>query len=190
MIISDVHGKFPKYWELVKNESESLQLGDFGFKNAYEWYEKMNIPQHKILGGNHDYYPRKDLMIGDYGLTTVKGVDIFYVRGADSIDKRLRIEGRDWFREEELSIREMNSAIDLYEQIKPDLIVTHDCPQLVMEKLFGYKEKSVTRQGLQGMFEIHQPSFWIFGHHHLDLNQIINGTNFVCLGELKTWWFD
>ena len=64
---------------------------------------------------------------------------------------------------------------------------SHDCPQAVMEQLFGYKEKSRTRQALQQMFELHQPEYWFFGHHHFSVNTVINNTNFMCLKELEVF---
>jgi Icc-related predicted phosphoesterase len=108
------------------------------------------------------------------------------VRGAESIDKHIRIEGLDWFANEELSYSEQLEAFDEYIKVKPEIVVSHDCPQSVMEKLFGYPEKSQTRTMLEMMFQEHQPQLWVFGHHHRSKDVQINGTRFVCLNELET----
>lgn len=35
------------------------------------------------------------------------------------------------------------------------------------------------------MFEMHQPRIWLFGHWHFDFDGVIDGTRFICLGELS-----
>ena len=65
-------------------------------------------------------------------------------------------------------------------------MITHDCPHEARKQLFGIDEKSITTNGLQAMFESHQPDLWVFGHHHKSKNELINGTRFICLTELET----
>lgn len=186
IIIGDVHGRINNYWMLTRH-TESLQVGDFGFKKQHDWFiENMDITKHKINFGNHDYIPYKYMehSTGDFGYEN----GIFTVRGAASIDKSHRIEGRDWFRDEELTYREGVAALDKYEEIKPEIVVTHDAPQRVVDHHWSHiTESSMTRKLLDEMFEIHQPTLWFFGHHHQSKNEFMDGTNFICLAELETY---
>lgn len=189
IIVGDVHGKVIEYHRLVKNFDKSRQVGDFGFQIQHNWFiDTMDSMNHKINFGNHDYIPYKYMnhSCGDYSYED----GIFTVRGARSIDTAYRTEGLDWFRDEELRYGEMIPIFDLWEKEKPEIVLTHDCPQLVAETLFTHihhSYKSVTRQCLQELFEIHQPTLWIFGHHHKSRNQFIDGTRFICLEELETY---
>jgi hypothetical protein len=55
IIIGDVHTKVSKYFEIVKDNDESIQVGDFGFKTSHDWFiNNMDSNKHKIVFGNHD----------------------------------------------------------------------------------------------------------------------------------------
>ena len=72
-------------------------------------------------------------------------------------------------------------------------MVTHDCPLSVSEELFIKRGKSFsggqyrTRTGtaFEEMFSIHKPKLWIFGHWHNNVDEVIDGTRFICLNELS-----
>ncbi len=197
LIIGDVHGKVDEYQEIVnKTDLCTIQVGDFGFKFQHDWFlENIDYKQnfislggfrHMINFGNHDdtSYLDRYYSTGDY---SVFCDNLMTVRGAESIDKNKRVEGIDYWSNEELSYTEMKEAIKTYEEYKPKIMVTHECPQSIREYFFGIKEDSLTSLGLQEMFEIHQPKLWIFGHHHRSKNEVINGTRFICLSELETY---
>ena len=184
-VIGDVHGKINTYWKLIQNQNSSIQLGDFGFKKQHDWHlENIDSNKHKVLFGNHDYYPylQKQHSLGDFNYSD----GIFCVRGAYSIDKHHRVEGRDWFVNEELSYMEFQTIIDEYEKVKPDVVISHDCPISIYVGVLGiHDSKSITPKALDMMFETHKPKMWIFGHHHRDLKVNIKGTDFICLDELS-----
>lgn len=185
--IGDPHGKVNEYKALTEKYKKTICVGDFGFKTQWEWHKKNIDPAyHWIVPGNHDYPPmfHEDFCLGNFKF--IPEFNLFTVRGADSIDKHLRTEGIDWFENEELTYPEGLECLDLYEKCKPNIVVSHDCPQSVMTSLFGYPDKSRTRQLLESMFEIHQPNLWVFGHHHRSKDVQILGTRFVCLAELET----
>ena len=76
----------------------------------------------------------------------------------------------------------------MYEEKKPVVMVTHDCPLRVAPFIKGsnhYNDSSITQQALQAMWELHQPKLHIFGHHHVSFDMVMNGTRFVCLAELE-----
>lgn len=195
-IIGDVHGKISQYEKIIteanKQNTLTIQIGDFGFKKEHLWHIANINDNHKILFGNHDdysflYHPHS---LNDFKIIKGDYKTLLTVRGAHSIDKNLRIENRDWWANEELTYQQFQEAIELYEKEKPEIMVTHDCPQEVREKLFNIHEKSITSNGLQAMFEIHQPELWIFGHHHKTIDTTINNTQFVCLNELETFYLN
>lgn len=193
--IGDVHGKVNELVKVVKScynstpRSQVLCVGDLGFNSKIkEIDEQLWLYSGHFFSvvGNHDDVPNKDKWPYLGNFKWFPDQSIFTVRGADSIDKHLRTEGIDWFTNEELNYQEQLEAFDFYCKVKPRIVVSHDCPQLVMEQLFGYPEKSQTRTMLQFMFIEHQPEMWIFGHHHKSRNEIIDGTRFICLAELET----
>lgn len=187
--IGDPHGKIDDLVRIVKSATQPTKficVGDLGFKYQVEQiYAKLRGIDFNCVPGNHDYIPWKDKWpyLGDY--CYFPDESIFTVRGADSIDKHLRTERRDWFAAEEMTYQEGLLAFDEYVKVKPRIVVSHDCPQSVMTSLFGYPEKSQTRTMLEHMFEAHKPDLWVFGHHHSSKDVNILGTRFVCLEELE-----
>lgn len=187
IVIGDVHGKINKYHQMIRRYGcKTIQVGDFGFKLHHNWHLKnVDSDNHKINFGNHDDYNylHSKHSLGDYSYFD----GIMTVRGAYSIDRWLRTEGLDWWCNEELSYADMQNAIDFYVDKKPDVMITHDCPRSIRKQVFNIHEKSITSDGLQAMFESHQPKLWIFGHHHKDMSEIIDGCRFICLDELSVY---
>lgn len=192
-VIGDPHGHLNEYKEITDQCDFSISVGDFGFKKQIRWHQAniyarnpFEYKGHFNNGGNHDYMPEMGCMpyLGHY--CYLDEIQLFTVRGANSIDKHLRTEGIDWFADEELNFNQQLAAYDKYIETKPRIVISHDCPQEVMEHFFGYKEKSQTRTMLQHMFENNQPDLWLFGHHHSKRDKVINGTRFICLSELET----
>ena len=188
LIIGDVHGLIDMYWKLhQKHAGPSIQVGEFGFKKQHEWHlANMNSELHKINFGNHDdtTYLHQPHSLGNWSI--LPG-GIMTVRGAQSSDKHLRTEGKDWWVDEELSYGEMSEAVEVYQTELPRIMITHDAPHEVRSALFGITDKTTTSNGLQAMWELHQPEIWIFGHHHKSRNEVLDGTRFICLEELETF---
>lgn len=187
--IGDVHGKVEQYHQITRDHKFTMCAGDFGWKQHWEYHRKFIGTTHWVNPGNHDYdgaYNDQHYSMSTGNFKYFRHIDVFTVRGADSIDKHLRIEGIDWFSNEELNYQEQLEAFDAYVAAKPRIMLTHDCPQSVMTELFGYPEKSQTRTMLEMMFQEHKPELWVFGHHHKSIKKTILGTEFVCLDELET----
>lgn len=114
LVIGDVHGKINSYLNLIKKYPKTVQIGDFGFTIEHKWHlQNVNSSNHKVLFGNHDDYKflNREHSLGNFGIYE----GMFFVRGADSIDKNLRVLGRDWFKEEELTYPQMNTCITAFE---------------------------------------------------------------------------
>ena len=169
-VIGDIHGNV----NILPLNDSFIQLGDFGFLKAHEW-AKINLKDNqKVLFGNHDDYRylKEEYSLGNFGTYE----NIGYIRGADSIDKYGRLVGVDWFKEEELNYSESYDCLDYFKSHKPDIIISHDCPQFLVN--FA---SSNTRLLLEEVYNLVKPKLWIYGHHHVHTDTVIYGTRFVCL---------
>lgn len=193
-IIGDVHGKYDRYHKLIRQEDYypyTIQLGDFGFK--YETLKNVDSTKHIILPGNHDNYNmcyRYPHFLGDYGYTKLNGVEFFYYRGAYSTDRQHRTVGIDWWENEQVSIDQFMKARELYREIKPRIVITHDCPQNIAARMLNPGDRiyeNMTGWALQELLNIHEPEYWFFGHWHHSRNIKYGNTNFMCLDELETY---
>lgn len=188
-IIGDVHGYYAHYHRLIRKARSTVQVGDFG--SDYKTLAGIDSGQHRILGGNHDNYDDMGNwphFLGDYGVHHIEGFgDIFFIRGGLSIDRHMRIEGVSWWRDEELGLRKCCEVLRAYKNIKPDFVVTHECPCSIVPHVTESTLiiPSRTNQLLEQCFIAHQPKKWVFGHYHKSWNKIINGTQFTCLDELE-----
>lgn len=199
-IVGDVHQDYDAYWAALGGAKRSLQVGDMGFN--YDFLnERLDPSLHKFVGGNHDNYsknaegefyklPRHAL--GNYGRFKCEAFpDIFYVRGASSIDRARRTEGVDWWPEEENSYSTLQNAYDHYKTVKPNIVVTHTAPidaikEIPVNPRFGpVVHYDLTANALQCMWENHAPKLWVFGHWHYDIDVTLHGTRFICLDELS-----
>jgi hypothetical protein len=191
LLIGDVHGKIDNYWKILqKHKGNSIQLGDFGFKEEHQWHLKnIDNTKHQIVFGNHDDYTFFDKPHSLFNYSYSPETQLMTIRGANSIDKYKRIENRDWWANEEMNYQEMQEAVDFYCDNKPRIVVSHNCPREIAKHFWSITDKSTTTNGLQIMFECHQPELWFFGHHHRSVNETINNTRFICLAELETFKF-
>lgn len=187
IIIGDVHGKTGLYHGIVRDLKEkTIQVGDFGFERPHRWHmANIDPDQHKVLFGNHDYYPllHERHSLGDFMFQD----GIMTIRGAFSIDKDDLTKGFDWFEEEQLDNEKCIEVVDMFSSLKPSIVITHDCPTEVFNYMSGRPDKTQTRQMLQVCFIHHQPDVWVFGHHHRSFETQMNRTRFVCLAELETF---
>jgi len=191
-LIGDVHGKYEKYHRILSRQDENpytLQIGDFGFK--YDTLKNVDSTRHMILPGNHDNYDicyNYSHFMGDYGYTSLNKIEFFYYRGAYSIDRQYRTVGIDWWEEEQVTIDQFMKARELYRKVKPNIVITHDCPQTIAAMMLKPDQRiyeNITSWALNELFHIHQPKIWRFGHHHKSWRMTINGTDFRCLNELE-----
>jgi len=189
-LIGDVHGKYDQYVKIARKREFTVQLGDLGFK--YNCLKNLEPNSHKFVGGNHDQY---DIIneyphyLGDYGNCSLGGVDFFFYRGAYSIDRQYRTIGIDWWEQEQVAIDQFMKARELYRETKPDIVLTHDCPESIALMLLEPGQniyQNITGWALQELFNAHQPKTWIFGHWHRSWTMKVNGTDFTCLNELET----
>lgn len=203
--IGDVHGKFERYKKIISGCERSIQVGDLGigFISPYTNQMLSNPPYDKMvknnayfLPGNHDnpYVSKQHSQFIKSGHIeiTKNNNKIMYIGGAHSIDKAYRREGYDWWPDEELSHSELYDMVDIYSREKPDIMVTHDCPFVFFNRIHGKYARYIpnrTGQALSAMLSMYAPKMWIFGHHHISLDETIvhssGETRAICLAELE-----
>ena len=198
--IGDVHGHIDAYLH-VRGNGSSFQIGDMGqgFPGVFLPFD--DTYTHRFIRGNHDdpaACQRHKNYAGEYGYDESLG--FFFLGGAFSIDyawrqARMKVNPTPiWWPDEQLEENQLRKATALFCDSKPDIVATHDCPESVSQyilsiMLVGFRPEKLisTRTGrwLQTMFAAHQPKIWLFGHYHVDVTTIIEGTEFVCLNELS-----
>jgi predicted phosphodiesterase len=192
LFVGDVHAKWHKLARIIYEnpEYDIIQVGDFGIGFG------VNIPKEELpenfyfIRGNHDKESEcaeYSNYLGLFGYS--EKLDIFYVGGAYSIDKSLRTPYLDWWDDEELNYTQSLACIDLYEKIKPAVVVSHDCPFNQRKILLSHvtdesNRSSSTVRLLDELYSIHQPTIWIHGHLHIQQTNKLENTLFVGLKEL------
>ena len=212
-LIGDIHGNIERYVQAIGTATETIQLGDFSTEDDFDL--DFGIEQggyHYILLGNHDNYTK---VIEGYGISVnrcgsegrfnlvgfgrigTSAGDVFYVSGAESVDKNQRTLNHDWWPEEQLTFSQARSALTSWEKSTTNIVISHDGPSRVLDMMYNrppYKwsdqdsrhQPSFTQQLLDAMLDIRMPSLWVFGHHHRSEKIHIGGTTFICLDEGET----
>jgi Icc-related predicted phosphoesterase len=156
-----------------------VQVGDFGF--GFVDPPVMQIKD-RAIRGNHDN-PAVCMEHPNWICDGFIENNIMYIGGENSIDRRERTEGLDWWSDEQLSNDQLGDMIDRAIEFKPSVMVTHGCPAQMIETLFGdLKTASSTSRAFDIILDRVRPKLWIFGHYHRSRNVMINGTQFICCG--------
>lgn len=106
-----------------------------------------------------------------------------------------RIQGIDWWAQEAPSQKELQLFMDLLEDKKPMIVVSHDGfgAHDKLEPKLNTKSNLPTNyvaQALEKILELssHKPRYWFYGHHHkLDYCEI-EETTFACCGKHGEGW--
>lgn len=198
--IGDVHGKFSQYAKIIAEHKDTIQVGDMriGFRRYPHGEPSQNPPYDKMVAsnawfirGNHDNpwtCKKHTQWIADGIVMDIAGRKTMFVGGGLSIDKEYRIEDYSWWPEEELSQADMWKIAGIYEAVKPEVMVTHECPISAITLIphtHHFTDNSRTSQFLESLWNIHKPKLWVHGHHHISSDKILEGTRFVCLAELE-----
>ena len=150
----------------------------------HEHHERLNdLPVDEWMGGKVHFVESSILHLMRGQAYDIGGVRFFTFGGAYSVDRYVRTEGVDWFREEIPTHKEYEEGLDNLENCgyKVDYIITHTAPGEVAAAL-GYGEESIDevalRRYLQQIADEAEFRRWFFGHFHED--EVINDV-FVAL---------
>lgn len=219
LVVGDLHGEWSRLNGLISEKQPELilQCGDFGWWPMFSCekpvlYGKQRVWSHRGIktkntkiywcDGNHEDHEdlKKYEEISEvYGnvfycprgstLTLKDGRVVLFIGGAESIDKEYRIEGRDWFREEIISTKDLDNAL-LADRV--DIVLSHTCPSefsIITRSVQKFNDPSM--KALSVILEKYKPSQWIFGHFHLNKTGKYKDTYWECLdypGHGSKWW--
>jgi len=183
------------YLDLIKGCRYSIQVGDMGYgKYFHKKMSQVDEFRHRVVLGNHDDYDRIiPHSLGDYGTYNIDSHSFSFVRGAFSIDRFCRTVGYDYWVNEELTNEQGNKAIEYFNEKKyVHIMITHECPSFLLDEkhlITKYSncseiKPSYTSRLLNEIYTNLVVDNWIFGHHHLNFDKVINNTRFICLNEL------
>lgn len=181
IFVGDIHGKV----EYLPRNVNAVQVGDMGVG----FVDVPALPNIKFIRGNHDnpeLCQTHPCYIGDWKLHQ----GVLYIGGAGSIDRAWRTEGVDWWRNEELTNKQM---LQLMEAIDPlfnevTAVVAHDAPRQVYSTIIPGKP-IIDRFGmprfLDAVLERYRPKTWVCGHFHIRHTFKDGATTFHVLGECE-----
>jgi len=183
----------------------TVQLGDYGIFNGEDIKTLRKIKPRegfwdRFFRGNHDnpsLCRKQANCLGDFGILP-DYPQIMFFAGAESTDVQPdglwpgRTKGKNWWTDEQLSPEQMDEALELYSQTKPEIVLSHDCPTRCWGLLsfgagFPYWKfaGSRTPDFLDRLLDIHKPRLWFFGHHHQARGFWVDGVKFRCCDELE-----
>ncbi len=230
LIVGDVHGQHQKLAEVLREAQAdfrigaAIQVGDFGFYKDMigrlrEEELRFPVPLHVIDGNHEDHQWLRGVLLTGAGRAWKKELNLIYqprpsmtqfgtskvgfLGGALHVDRPQKHNLLSGFPNYILR-RHREHAVSLFNQQRPELIVTHSCPSGIgigiqssanMEP--GVVEH-ITAAGFDagpqddcGELELgrlwlelaHKPRAWVFGHFHRAHESSIEGTLFVCVSD-------
>lgn len=216
IITGDVHGRFGALNNVIQKEKPKLIIcsGDFGYWPKFPYIEQIksiNTQKTMLLwiDGNHeDHWALREFQA--YNLSSrnkLKMLDnlyymprgstyelpdgrkILFMGGGLSIDKHLRQEGVDWFKEETITYGDLHNLPDE----KIDIIISHTGPTEFTEKVkmfYGEKFYDPSEEALSQLLAQYKPQLWFFSHFHTYKTDFYEGTRWTCLdmAPKANWW--
>lgn len=187
------------------NHPELVQLGYSRRQITARW-DQYGIKNHNtsiyFCDGNHEDHDALDYLCDGWEimpgvffkkrsstLTLPDGRVVLFMGGADSIDKKWRVQGKDWFPQELISYKD----IDRLPDCKIDIVISHTCPEVGVHYLNHLEQKfhDSSQAALTYVLEKYKPSLWFFGHFHQYKKFQFKDTVFYALDMASvgsTWW--
>jgi hypothetical protein len=207
-ILGDVHGSWRSLrWAMDQNPDTDLfiQVGDFGYwENLGRKIPDMDR-QILFCDGNHEDHVGLAKRVEDEKLEVAKnvwyiprashfvyeGVSFNCIGGAESIDRDMRVSGKDWFASEVPSYAEFSNFANLP---PADVVIAHTAPISVIEACFPYPLFPGFAQVENALEQVWQQtasrsSYYFYGHWHMPMTKIIKGTHFQCIPCTHEWNF-
>jgi len=194
-------GKKPKKWDQfgVKNHLQGGKtvLVYWCPGNHEDWWDLKH--EKGYISGPIEVQPGVFYMQRGEILRLPDGRNILFMGGAESIDKDLRVMGRDWFPEEIITQADIETLPDP-DEVGIDIVISHTCPREFHDEIFKVEKSSRIRAkfedpsmlALSYILHTYRPGMWFFGHFHLVKNGTYNNTKWFCLlmAPYSGWWME
>lgn len=211
ILVGDSHGEWQSLFKKIEDnkifDCVLIQVGDLGagfnkgherdFVKYNEFFKKRGI-DFRACRGNHDHpsYFDGGITFSNFKLMPDYTVVIFgnetwqFVGGAISVDRKYRVEGRDYWRDEKF-------VFDKDKAVKCDVLVCHSAPIWIGPACKGgfvqpfidrdihlYDELVKEREEIQKLFDICRPKKAFFGHFHRSEYNEYHGEGYTCKGRI------
>lgn len=223
IFIGDVHGEFHQLAHRLAvrkiRDSVLVQVGDFGVGFYEKVVEEENLAKLNktlkagnnllyVIRGNHDnpaYFDKWQKIgnirfVPDYSVLELDGYTVFLAGGAISIDRTSRIQGKNYWKEEEFVFDVERLETSLKEVERVDIVVTHNAPAEFWPFQINYlvtayarrddelilhlaRERELHSKLLKHLTSKFDPSHWYYGHFHTIEDGEYNGLKYHVLGE-------
>lgn len=217
MCIGDLHGDWSAINTLINTEKPDivLSVGDWGYWPKYHgksifhnnrsmtWDNyAVNNPDTDIYwcDGNHEDHwalaalesneiqKRVYYMKRGSTLELPDGRTVLFMGGANSIDRKYRRLGYNWFPEELITQREVMEL----PKVNVDIVISHTCPEEFLPNLgaMSFDDRDPSRKALSYILEEYRPSMWFFGHWHTNKTGYTNHCEWTALNMAccAGWW--
>jgi hypothetical protein len=206
IVCGDLHAQWDHLNNLINEENPQsiFQCGDFGYwpKSKKLWYKnciKNSKTKIYFCDGNHEdhwslqnlednqickniYYMKRSSI---YFLKD--GRSVLFMGGAESIDKKSRSIGFDWFSEETITQKDIWNIPD----IPIDVVISHTCPMEFFKKLHIRNHiNDPSCEGLSYILNKYHPKLWYFSHFHIYKEGITKDCKWFCLNKSNNFgWY-
>ena len=166
---------FEHYLEWLKAKPYTLLWLDGNHEN-HEWIQ--SLPEATWHGGTVHYVAENIIHLARGSIFEIEGKHFLTMGGAQSSDKKHRVEGISWWAGEVPSDVEGFEAMQNIQELHAagktvDYVLTHTCPRFLIPIMFAVYDnddpttKLLDAIHLEVMDEI---SGWYFGHWHEDID--------------------
>jgi hypothetical protein len=177
------YGRRPKSWDQFGLKNNKVKI--YFIDGNHEDHESI---EEKVSKGEIEFMPNVFYMKRGSTMLLPDGRNILFIGGADSVDKKLRTPGHDWFPQETISYKTLMILPDE----KVDIIISHTAPNYF--NIYKAVEESMdSRTALDYVFDKYQPSRWYFGHFHSYKEGTFKDCKWTALSHVESmqrWWIE
>jgi len=180
-VLGDIHG----IERLPRNiKRPTFQLGDLALD--YEGLDLYDPNVFKFGQGNHDDHAiltknPPPHFVGRFGNVVHGDVSFYWIGGAYSIDHHHRTMFHDIWPNEELDHKECNKVVQEVAKQRPQMIISHDTPDTIRQRLHPDWVSSNTSKLLDEVLRIAPPRLWVAGHFHESYREKVGNTLIIGL---------
>lgn len=139
------------------------------------------FPEVKILGGRAHQISKTVYHIMRGEVIEIEDLKILCMGGADSHDKKLRVDGKDWWAQERITEADVENAREnlARHNFTVDYVISHSLPRIIQSRIFPYMKLNRSCFMLEEIYNnLDINKAWITGHYHEDMIRNEEGVYF------------